>query len=136
MSVRFVIGRAGTGKTYHCVEKIRAALLADAVAGPRLVFLVPEQAGLQMERAIIDPAGGVAGAHRADVVSFQRLAVRVLADARGVERVALTEPARAMVIRRLLTARRGVEVLLAHGTRAQRHDARGWVGRSAEPQHF
>jgi len=104
MSVRFVIGRAGTGKTHHCIESIRSRLRHDPVQGPRLILLVPEQAGLQMERAIIDPAGGCGGAHRADVVSFQRLAVRVLSDANATTRAALTESARAMVLRHLLAA--------------------------------
>lgn len=107
MSVRFVIGRAGTGKTHHCVEAIRTGLRDGALDGPRLVFLVPEQASLQMERAIIDPAGGCGAAHRADVLSFQRLGVRVLTGVRHAERVALTESARSMVLRRLLTAHAG-----------------------------
>lgn len=106
MPIRFVIGRAGAGKTHHCLEAVRARLREDAVCGPRLMLLVPEQAGLQMERAIIDPVSGVGVAHRAEVVSFQRLAVRLLeaADTRGY--VALTEAARAMILRRLLAAHR------------------------------
>ncbi|MFQ5413502.1 MAG: PD-(D/E)XK nuclease family protein, partial [Phycisphaerae bacterium] len=77
MAVRFVIGRAGNGKTYRCVEAIRAAVRENAVDGPRLILLVPEQAGLQMERSIIRPPDVVA-AHRVEVLSFRRLAYRVL----------------------------------------------------------
>ena len=105
MSVRFVVGRAGTGKTYHCLEMIRAELEREPVSGPRLVLLVPEQASLQMEQALLARVQqGVI--HRADVLSFQRLAFRVLETAADVSRQALSEPARAMVLRHLLAARR------------------------------
>ena len=109
MSVRFVLGRAGTGKTYHCLEAIRRRLRVDLIDGPRLILLVPEQASYQMERAILEssgqgPAASLPGVHRAEVLSFKRLAFRVLQPA-GVplQRCTLTESARAMVLRRLLT---------------------------------
>ena len=53
MSVRFVLGRAGTGKTAHCINTIRRLLADSPVDGPRLILLVPEQASFQMERALL-----------------------------------------------------------------------------------
>ncbi len=103
MAVRFIIGRAGTGKTHQCLEAIRTGLGRDPIDGPRLILLVPEQASLQMERAIIEGADGIGGAHRAEVLSFRRLAQRVLEGSGAPIRRALTEPARAMVLRHLLT---------------------------------
>ena len=108
MAVRFIIGRAGSGKTHHCLDAIRERLLQDAVDGPRLILLVPEQAALQMERAVQAPSGdaqpamALAGAHRAEILSFRRLAFRVLEQAGGPVRQALTEPACAMVLRHLV----------------------------------
>jgi len=112
MPIRFLVGRAGTGKTYHCINAIRTRLAADAIAGARLILLVPEQAGLQMERAIVgaaagDDDGNIPGAHRADVLSFQRLAFRVMESAGAPVRAALTEPARAMVLRHLVARESG-----------------------------
>ncbi|UCE62190.1 MAG: PD-(D/E)XK nuclease family protein [Phycisphaerales bacterium] len=104
MAVRFIIGRAGTGKTHHCIEAVRSRLREDAIDGPRLLLLVPEQAGLQMERAILAPAD-IPGAHRVDVLPFQRLALKVLESAGAPPRQALSEPARAMVLRHLLRDR-------------------------------
>ncbi|MCH9033209.1 MAG: PD-(D/E)XK nuclease family protein [Planctomycetes bacterium] len=101
MSIRFVIGRAGTGKTHHCVEAVRNGLRQDPIDGPRLVLLVPEQAGLQMERAILKPAD-IPAAHRAEVLSFRRLACKILDTTGTPSRTALSEPARAMVLRYLL----------------------------------
>ena len=105
MRARFVLGRAGSGKTYHCHRAIAAALAAEPAVGPRLLLLVPEQASLEAERAILrhSPRGI---AHRAEVLSFDRLAQRVLQTVGGPARQALSEPARAMVIRHLLQAHR------------------------------
>lgn len=101
MAVRFIIGRAGSGKTHYCLESVRQRLRDDPVDGPRLVLLVPEQAGLQVERALLDLAR-VPCAHRADVLSFRRLAFKVLETAGAPARQALSEPARAMVLRHLV----------------------------------
>ncbi len=100
MPVQFVLGRAGSGKTFRCVECIRSRLREDAVNGPRLILLVPEQASLQMERTVL-AADDVSCAHRVEVLSFQRLAFRVLESAGVVQRRALSEAARIMVLRHL-----------------------------------
>ena len=108
MAVRFVIGRAGVGKTHHRLESIREQLRHDPINGPRLMVLVPEQASLQMERGILHPSGQsdsaeeIPGAHRAEVLSFRRLAYRVLDSVGNLPVRALTEPARTMVVRHLL----------------------------------
>lgn len=99
MAVRFIIGRAGSGKTHHCLTAIRDRLRVDPIHGPRLILLVPEQVSLQMDRAILEDTGR--GSHRAEVLSFQRLAFRVLESTGGTARRAISEPARAMVLRHL-----------------------------------
>ncbi len=101
MSLQFILGRAGSGKTHACVTAVQARLRQDAVNEPKLVLLVPEQASLQMERAIL--GGGVGAAHRAEVLSFRRLAHRVMADAGIALREPLSESARVMVLRRLMS---------------------------------
>jgi ATP-dependent helicase/nuclease subunit B len=101
MAVRFILGRAGSGKTYHCLEEVRRRLGQDPVDGPRLILLVPEQASQQIEAAVLRPSAGITAAHRAEVLSFQRLAYRVLESAGGPVRQALTEPAQAMVLQHL-----------------------------------
>ncbi len=75
MPVTFVLGRAGAGKTRHCVSGVAAALRAPDAA-PRLLLLTPEQATFQMERALAAETG-VGGFMRAEVVSFSRLTMRV-----------------------------------------------------------
>jgi ATP-dependent helicase/nuclease subunit B len=75
MAVTFVLGRAGAGKTRFCLDALTAEL-TDESGGPPLLLLVPEQATLQMERALArrSPRGGFS---RAEVLSFTRLAERV-----------------------------------------------------------
>jgi len=113
MGVCFIIGRAGSGKTHYCLNAIRDCLRQGPIDGPRLILLVPEQASLQMERAILQPpgapgsAGDIPAAHRAEVLSFRRLAYRVLESVGGPVPQALSEPARAMVLRHLLAQRSG-----------------------------
>ena len=105
MTVRFILGRAGTGKTHHCLEAIRAQLAEEPAEGHSLVLLVPEQASLQMERAIL-AAPGPTASHRAEVVSFRRMAHRVLAevgDSGSPPKRALTDLGRAMALEHVLT---------------------------------
>lgn len=77
MSVTFVIGRAGSGKTHYCLERVASQLAATG--DDRAILLVPEQASFQMERALAQRT--IAGGYwRADVLSFTRLARRVAAE--------------------------------------------------------
>ncbi|MCH8967044.1 MAG: PD-(D/E)XK nuclease family protein [Planctomycetes bacterium] len=104
MAIRFILGRAGSGKTHHCLTAVREQLRHDPINGPRLILLVPEQAALQMERAVLD-SKDITAAHRVEVLSFRRLAFRVLASVGSSARRALSEPARAMVLRHLVAKR-------------------------------
>lgn len=77
MATTFVLGRAGAGKTRFCVDSLLAQLRQDSDS--RLILLVPEQASFQMERLLVLRAPGH-GFCRAEVLSFSRLATRVLAE--------------------------------------------------------
>jgi len=101
MAVRFVIGRAGAGKTAHCLASVRQHLAASGESDDRLILLVPEQASLQTERALLAHPD-VRATHRAEVLSFQRLAYRILQRAGAARRRALSSVGRAMVLRHLL----------------------------------
>ncbi len=72
-SVRFIFGRAGSGKTVYCLNRITRELKKSPLKGNTLILLVPEQATYQMERTL---AGwrGLRGFTRAKVLSFRRLA--------------------------------------------------------------
>lgn len=105
MSLRFILGRAGTGKTRSCLAEITAKGLADP-AGPPLILLVPEQASFQYEMALVSSPGRL-GIMRAQVLSFRRLAWRVLQETGGAARTPIGDLGKRMVLRRLLEYRRG-----------------------------
>ncbi len=105
MAVRFIIGRAGSGKTHRCLEEITAACAADPL-GPPIIYLVPEQASYLAEKSLLE-FGPVDGYTRAQVLSFTRLAEYVYArsPASGLPR--LSNNHRALIATLLVAWRRG-----------------------------
>lgn len=112
MSLRFIIGRAGAGKTRACLEQVREELRARPI-GPPLILLVPEQATFQTEYALASTPG-LGGFIRAQVLSFRRLAYRVLQEAGGATRAHIGELGKRMVLRRLLEKRRDELKIFRH----------------------
>src|SRR5678815_3133766 len=76
VSVRFVIGRCGTGKTWYCFSKIVEAMRAEPL-GPAIFWILPKQATFQAERELTVNSG-LAGFARCRVVSFDQLGRDVL----------------------------------------------------------
>ncbi|MGA3180405.1 MAG: PD-(D/E)XK nuclease family protein [Verrucomicrobiota bacterium] len=113
MQARFLLGPAGTGKTFRCVANIRAALRENP-EGPPLIFLAPKQATFQLERQLLSEAG-LAGYTRLRILSFERLAEFVLARLREPSPPLLSEEGRVMVLRALL-ARRRAELRIFHAS--------------------
>ena len=100
VQVRFLIGPAGSGKTFRCLAEIRAALRA-APDGPPLIFLAPKQATFQLERQLLaDPT--LPGYTRLHILSFERLAQFILDQLQIAPPTTLSEEGRVMVLRALL----------------------------------
>ncbi len=93
--MRFVVGRAGSGKTHYCLEQIAE----DSRPGAR-ILLVPEQATFQMEKALFCPGGSTAAG--AQVLSFRRLAWRTFAQTGAPPGLPLDEVGRKMVLRSII----------------------------------
>nr|WP_273483429.1 helicase-exonuclease AddAB subunit AddB [Desulforamulus ruminis] len=104
MGLRFIIGRAGSGKSTACLEEIKKEIFRSQ-EGSSLILLVPEQATFQNEyRLAADPELG--GTVRVQVLSFRRLAYRVLQEAGGAVRAHIGELGKRMALRRILEQRR------------------------------
>ena len=101
VQARFLLGPAGSGKTFRCLAEIRAALAASP-EGPPLVLLAPKQATFQLERQLL-AGGALSGYARLNIFSFERLAQFVL-ETLGVPPPSglLAEEGRVMVLRALL----------------------------------
>jgi len=98
MSVQFILGRSGTGKTSFCIKGIVNALL-KADDGHPLILLVPEQATYQAERAILSDKR-IAGYNRLHVLSFDRL--QFLLSGKHTTGPALSRIGRQMIVHRIL----------------------------------
>ena len=93
-------GPAGSGKTYHCLEAVKAEL-RTAPDGPPLIWLAPKQSTFQLERQILaDPS--IPGYTRLHILSFERLAAFLLAHFGVPAPQLLGEDGRCMVLRNLL----------------------------------
>ena len=98
-AVQFILGRAGTGKTRHCVDRIAALVKDDPVAGPPVYWLVPKQATFQNQRLLTATLGGFS---RVRVVSFETLGAEILAACGDVDVPEVTPTGRRLVIGHLL----------------------------------
>ena len=101
MTVRLIAGRAGSGKTHACLMQIAEELHPAPAEGPRLILLVPDQAALQMERALLT-TGGLPALGRCEVLSFRRLARRILQETGAPGLTTLSPLGRQMALRLLI----------------------------------
>ncbi|MCL5057496.1 MAG: helicase-exonuclease AddAB subunit AddB [Actinobacteria bacterium] len=99
MSLRLIIGRAGSGKTRYCLNEIKARI-TSGVTHP-LVLLVPEQFTFQAERDLITvlETGGIL---KTEVLSFRRMAFRIFNDVGGITYPHIHSAGKSMIIYRIL----------------------------------
>ncbi len=104
VQTQFLLGPAGSGKTYRCLAEIRSALQSSPEGLP-LILLAPKQATFQLERQLLaDPS--LPGYTRLQILSFERLADFVLERLQRPSPRLLTEEGRVMVLRALLSQKR------------------------------
>lgn len=113
METRFLLGPAGSGKSWRCLEEIRAEL-RRAPDGPPLLLLAPKQATFQIERQLLAD-GLLAGYTRLQILAFDRLASFILGELVGGAGDLLGEEGRVMALRALL-ARKQPELKLFRTT--------------------
>lgn len=97
MQARFLLGPAGSGKTFRCLAEVRAALHASP-DGPPLILLAPKQATFQIERQLLAD-GEIAGFTRLQILSFDRLAQTIFERLNLAPPKLLSAEGRLMVLR-------------------------------------
>ena len=95
--LQYILGRAGSGKT----EQIIRALEQDVQRERTVLLLVPEQFSYESERILLARLG-VKNAAKVQILSFTRLADRVLRDIGGIAVRRLDEVTRALLMSRAL----------------------------------
>ncbi|ABO49945.1 UvrD-like DNA helicase, C terminal protein [Desulforamulus reducens MI-1] len=104
MSLRFIVGRAGSGKSHSCLEEVRQRLRQNQ-GESSIILLVPEQATFQYEY-MLATTPELKGMIWAQVLSFRRLAFRVLQEMGGAARAHIDDLGKKMVLRRILEQRK------------------------------
>lgn len=97
--LRLIIGRAGAGKTRQCLAEIAAR--EQETAQRNCIFLVPEQGSFHAEKSLLQYTRQ-RGTMRAQVLSFQRLAWRVLQETGGGLAVPLDDLGKALLLKHIL----------------------------------
>jgi ATP-dependent helicase/nuclease subunit B len=100
MAVRFILGRAGTGKTNRILNEIKDKLRQEPNGSP-VIYLVPDQMTFLSEYNLVNEEG-INGMIRAQVYSFTRLAWRILQDTGGLNRYHLSNIGLNMLIRKII----------------------------------
>lgn len=103
MALRFLTGRADIEKSDFCINEIRDELL-KRTQGPPIFYIVPDQMTFQKEYALFNDES-IRGSIRAQVVSFSRLAWRVLQETGGSTRPFISSVGVQMTLRRIMEER-------------------------------
>ncbi|MBP7177064.1 MAG: helicase-exonuclease AddAB subunit AddB [Thermoclostridium sp.] len=104
MSLRFIYGRAGSGKTHFCLDELKTKIIGGDQTP--FVLLVPEQYSFQAERDLIAmlKTGGIL---KTEVLSFQRLAFRVFNEEGGITYPHMHPAGKNMLLYRILDRMKG-----------------------------
>jgi ATP-dependent helicase/nuclease subunit B len=130
VQARFLLGPAGTGKTYRCLHEIAQALRANP-DGPDLILLAPKQATFQLERQLLNDFD-LPGYTRLHILSFERLADYIVTKLNAPALKLLSEEGRVMVLRALLRERK--ELKIFHSSASMTGFARQLSGELRELQ--
>jgi len=99
MSIRFIYGRAGSGKTRYCMEEIKERI-EEGMSRP-LILLVPEQYSFQAERDLIKVLKK-GGSLQTQVLSFRRMAFQVFNQVGGITYPHIHSAGKCMILYRIL----------------------------------
>ncbi|QDP39753.1 helicase-exonuclease AddAB subunit AddB [Radiobacillus deserti] len=103
MGIRFMIGKAGAGKSSEVLREIEEKLKQNPQGAP-ILYIVPDQMTFQQEYALLKKEG-LTGSIRAQVFSFSRLAWRVLQETGGGTRKHISSTGLQMLLRKITEER-------------------------------
>ena len=99
MSLQFIIGSSGIGKTHYACEYI----IQESLENPQCLYymIVPEQFTMQTQKNVVEMHPGK-GILNIDVLSFERLAYRIFEEVGGAQEVLLDDTGKSMVLQKLV----------------------------------
>lgn len=97
MSLQFIYGRAGTGKSNHCFQEIK-----EKINGQNKIYIItPEQFSYMAEKKLLEAIGKQAVIN-AEVLTFNRMADRINAEVGGKNEKQITKSSKAMLVYSIL----------------------------------
>ncbi len=100
MSLKFVIGRAGSGKTYSCLKEIAAK--EDFLNNHKIYYIVPEQYTLQAERDMLSFVD-TKTIMSINVLSFNRLSHNVLSIMGELYKTHIDDIGKALILKKIVS---------------------------------
>lgn len=103
MAVRFILGSNTTSKSKFVRKEIKT-MLQEAPYGKPIIFIVPEQMTFQQEYRLLED--DLRGSIRAQVLSFSRLAFRVMEETGGATKTMISSTGIQMMLRKIIEERK------------------------------
>lgn len=100
MGLRFLLGRAGTGKSGRALDEIKQKSIQEP-QGPTIIYLVPDQMTFQQEYGLFH-SEELQGSIRTQVMSFSRLAWVILQEVGGATRPFISSMGTQMMLRKII----------------------------------
>lgn len=99
MSLQFIIGNSGAGKSYYAYQTV----IEESIRHPDITYyvIVPEQFTMQTQKTLVEMHPGK-GILNIDILSFERLAYRVFEEVGGDNRGILEETGKSMVLQKMV----------------------------------
>ena len=97
MKINYITGRAGSGKSYYTYEKIKEKIISGS---EKNILIVPEQFTLQAEVDLITKMN-LDGLVNVQVLSFKRLAFRIMSEVGGIKKNLITDLGKIMTLRKI-----------------------------------
>ena len=97
MGLRFIHGRAGTGKTTFCFEEIKKL----EEKGEKIYIITPEQFSFTAEKRLLESLGKAT--LNAEVITFHRMANRLMEENGKLEKTVLSKKGKEMLIYSILS---------------------------------
>ena len=97
MGLRLIYGKSGTGKSTFIFNEIKEKINENS----KIYIITPEQFSFTAERELLNTVG-VGAALNAEVLTFNRMAYRVMNEVGGATKTALSSCGKAMLIYNIL----------------------------------
>ena len=101
MSIRLIYGRSGSGKSEFIFEEIKRLINC----GKKIYIITPEQFSFTAEKKLLETLGNSAVLN-AEVLTFNRMAYRVLSEVGGTAKTSISNSGKAMLIYNILCGKK------------------------------